>query len=482
MYGRGAMTERQKAISNLRRWLNDPVAFVREVFKAEPDEWQKEALEDFRNTKRISLKASKGVGKSTTLSWMIWNFLLTRPHPKIAVTSISGDNLADGLWSELSLWYGKSPMLQAMFTVTKTKIFAKENPETWFCSARNWSKSADKSQQALTLAGLHADYILFVIDEVGGIPDSIVATAEAALAGGKESKLVMAGNTVMASGPLWRAATSERNLWKVVTINSDPDNPKRSPRVSIQWAREQIEKYGRDSDYVKVNVFGEFPSQSINALLGVEEVETAMSRAYKIEDFDHAQKRLGIDVARFGDDDTVIFPRQGLMAYQPVIMKNARTNEIAARVMAAKAKWNAEVEFIDGSGGFGAGTVDALIQAGHAPQEIHFSSRPTDPRFFNKRSEMWWNMAEWIKRGGALPKIPELIKELTTPEYFYQNGKLRLEEKDSIKERLGKSPDMADALALTFAHPEMPTKLGELGLAHQFMEKSQHKVEYDPFA
>lgn len=474
------MSKREQAVANIKKWLNDPVAFVREVFKAEPDEWQKDALEDFRKTQRISMKASKGVGKSTTLSWMIWNFLLTRPHPKVAVTSISGDNLADGLWSELSLWYGKSPMLQAMFTVTKTKIFAKEFPETWFCSARNWSKSADKSQQALTLAGLHADFILFVIDEVGGIPDSIVATAEAALAGGKESKLVMAGNTVMANGPLWRSATSERHLWKVVTINADPDNPKRSPRVSMQWAKEQIEKYGRDSDYVKVNVFGEFPSQSINALLGPEEVEAAMARTYRTEDFEHAQKRLGVDVARFGDDDTVIFPRQGLMAYKPVIMKGARSNEIAARIMEAKRRWNSEVELVDGTGGYGSGVIDALIQGGNAPFEIHFSSKATDSRFFNKRSEMWFLMAEWIKRGGAIPKMPELIKELTTPEYFYHNGKLRVEEKDSIKERLGHSPDLADALALTFSLPEMPTRLGEYGILQDM--QSGHKSEWDPFA
>lgn len=469
----------KEAATKLKKWKDDPVLFVRELFKVEPDEWQKEALIEFRNNNRICMKASKGVGKTTTLSWMIWNFLLTRPHPKVAITSISADNLSDGLLSELSLWYGKAPILQAIFTITKTKIFAKEYPETWFCSARAWSKSADKSQQALTLAGLHSEYILFVIDEVGGIPDGIVATAEAALAGGKESKLVIAGNTVMASGPLWRAATSERNLWRVITINSDPDNPKRSPRVSIQWAREQIEKYGRDSDFVKVNVFGEFPSQSINALLGVDEVELAMTRTYRSEEFSHSQKRLGIDVARFGDDDTVIFPRQGLMAYQPVILKNARSNEIAARILASKAEWNSEIEFVDGTGGYGSGVVDSLMQAGHSPYEIHFSSRATDPRFFNKRTEMWWTMAEWIKRGGALPKMPELIKELTAPEYFYHQGKLRLEEKDSVKVKLGKSPDLADALALTFALADMPAQDSIQALL--VTNKSRLKYEFDPF-
>ena len=97
-----------------------------------------------------------------------------------------------------------------------------------------------------------------------------------------------------------------------------------------------------------------------------------MARTYGTEHFDHAQKRLGVDVARFGDDDTVIFPRQGLMAYKPVIMKGARSNEIAARIMEAKRKWNSEVELVDGTGGYGSGVIDALIQGGNAPFEINF--------------------------------------------------------------------------------------------------------------
>lgn len=442
----------------MRRWRLDPVAFVREVFKVEPDEWQKKVLTEFAKTQRIAMQASKGVGKSTVLAWCILNFLLTRPHPKIAVTSISSDNLADGLWSELSKWIGKSPMFQAMFEVTKTKIFAKEAPETWFCSARSWSKSADSSQQANSLAGLHADYILFVIDEVGGIPDSVLATAEAALASGIESKLLIAGNPTHNDGPLYRAATSESHLWHVVKISSNPDDPNRSTRVSIQWAKEQIEKYGRDNNWVRVNVFGEFPTSSLNTLLGPDEVRAAIGKHLTEDIYNFSQKRIGVDVARFGDDRTVIFPRQGLAAFIPVEMRGARSNEIAARVMQAKAKWGSEVEMVDGSGGYGSGVVDSMIQAGGSPMEVSFSGKPIDNRYLNKRAEMWFLMAEWIKRGGALPNVPELVKELTTIQYTFQNGKFKLEEKQQLKDRIGFSPDYADALALTFAIPDQPAR------------------------
>lgn len=396
---------------------------------------------------------------STILSWVAWNFLVTRPHPKIAATSISFDNLADGLWTEMAKWRGVSPLLQYQFEWTKTRIFSKEHPETWYMSARTYPKTGDSNSQANTLAGLHADYLLFILDEVGGIPDGVMAAAEAGLASGVETKIIMAGNPTHLEGPLYRAVTSEKHLWKVTEITSDPDNPKRSPRVSIEWAKEQREKYGADSPWYIVNVLGKFPPSSINSLLGPDEVSAAMKRGLKEQDYSFSQKRLGVDVARFGMDKTVIFPRQGLRAFKPAIMSGSSTSDIAARVAEAKFKWGAEVISIDGTGGFGAGVVDQLRTAGITCHEIHFSSKATDQRFFNKRSEMWFKMAEWIKKGGCLPNIPELARELTAPQYTFNNGKFQLEPKDDIKDRIGFSPDMSDALALSFFMNDMPSEM-----------------------
>jgi phage terminase large subunit len=166
----------------------------------------------------------------------------------------------------LGLWQGRSKLLSETFQWTKTRIFAKEHPEAWWCSARTWAKSADKDQQANTLAGLHSDYILFVLDESGGMSDAIMASAEAALSSCIEGHIVQAGNPTHLSGPLYGACTRERRLWFVVDIDGDPDNPKRASRVSIERARQQIEKYGRDNPFVLVNVFGQFPPSSLNAL------------------------------------------------------------------------------------------------------------------------------------------------------------------------------------------------------------------------
>lgn len=470
------MTPAQKKI---KAWREDPVLFVRDCFQVEPDTWQADVLRAFPKNSRIAMKSSKGVGKSTILAWCAWNFLATRPFPKMVASSISGENLADGLWAELSKWQQKSKFLSSAFTWTKTRIFANENPENWFLSARTWAKGADASQQANSLAGIHADYVLFILDEVGGFPDGVLAAAEAGLATGKESKIIMAGNPTHLEGPLYKACTSERHLWNVTEITSDPENPKRSTRVSLAWAREQIEKYGRDNPFVMVNVLGQFPPSSLNVLLGPDEVQASMNRHAQIDQYDFSQKRIGVDVSRFGDDTTCLFPRQGLVAFRPVIMRNANTSQIAARLMQAKSKWGSEMEFIDDTGGFGAGVIDQLMMAGQSPLGIHFAEKASDSRYYNKRAEMHFKLAEWVKRGGCLPKNDQLTRELTAATYTFKDGRLLIEPKDQIKSRLGFSPDMADALALTFALPDMPRSDSLQGLA--MFTKNKMLSDYNPF-
>lgn len=441
----------------LDRWARNPVQAVRDLFKAEPDLWQAEALMEWAgdDCERLAFKACKGPGKTTVLAWMILIFLLTRKESKVAATSITADNLNDNLWSECAKWMQRSPVLQAAFTWTKTRIVRKDNPN-WFATARTWPKTADAQRQADTLAGLHADHIMFVLDESGGIPQAVMTTAEAILATGKECKIVQGGNPTHLEGPLYRACTVDRHLWHVITITGDPDNPKRSPRIKLDWARQQIATYGRENPWVKVNVLGEFPPASINALFGSEEIEVAMLREYRPEIYGHMQKRLGIDVARFGDDRTVIFPRQGLMSFLPDICRKLDTLEIAARIMLARDRWGSEMQLIDSTGQWANGTIDQLRTARVPITAVDFGDKAINPKYLNRRAEMWLELSKWVKAGGRLPNVPELMAEFITPTYTFSGGKFMLEPKDQIKDRLGRSPDLADALALTFALPDMP--------------------------
>lgn len=206
----------------------------------------------------------------------------------------------------------------------------------------------------------------------------------------------------------------------------------------------------------------DFTAGSSNALISVDIVQAAAQRHILKPNYDFAARVLGVDVARQGDDRTVIVRRQGLASFRPITMKGADSMTVAARVAGEIAEWEPDAVFIDGSGGYGAGVIDRLLQMGHHTTEVQFGGKPLDPRYFNKRTEMYWLLAEWIKAGGAIPDIAELKMELSTPTYEHDNarGVMRLESKDDIKSRLGYSPDMADALALTFAAPAAPRPRG----------------------
>jgi hypothetical protein len=470
------------AVAKIRKWRQDPVFFVRDQFGIEPDEWQKEVLMAFANKSvpRIAMEACVGPGKSCVEAWIAWNFLCCYgskgEHPKGAAVSVTADNLKDNLWPEIAKWQGRSKFLSKAYTWTKERIFLNEHPETWFISARSFSKTADPETQGRTLSGLHSKYLLYLIDESGDIHPAVLRAAEQGLSNVSFGKIVQAGNPTSHDGMLYLAAVSQRDKWFVVRITGDPEDPRRSPRIDIQWAAEQIKQYGRDNPWVMASILGQFPPSSINSLLSIQDVEDSMRRVIREDEISGSQKRLGVDVARFGDDRTVIFPRQGLVAFKYADMRNANSHEVAARVAKAKNQWGSEQDFLDVTGGYGGGVEDALKMAGFNPFPVNFAGKAADSRYFNLRSEMWFRMAEWVKRG-SLPNIPTLARELTAPTYTFVGGKFRLEEKDQIKKRLGHSPDAADALACTFALPDMPS--GEAAMP-QFIG-NRYAADYDPF-
>jgi hypothetical protein len=478
-----------RARERLRYYREAPdgvVQFVRDQFKTEPDPWQVDALISYQTGKpRTAMRACKNPGKTFVLSAIAWHFLAVFPHPNVAATSISGDNLRDGLWKEMGVWQNRSPFLMQEFQWTAERIFLKAYPATWWMSARKWSKSADTSQQANTLAGLHNDYVLFLLDETGGMPRAVMAAADAALGSGIVSRLVQAGNPEKLEGPLYDACTTERHLWNLVEITGDPDDPNRAPRVSRQWALDQIAKYGKDSPWVLVNVFGKFPQASINALLGIEDVQAAMKRTLQPDAYNWAQRRLGIDVSRYGNDLTVLFPRQGLAAFKPVAMSHERNSpvsvNIANRVAMAHAKFKQEMEFFDDTVGWAHGAIDVRRTQGASPIAVSMDRPAFDPRYFNMRAYCWMMMAEWVKNGGALPNVPDLIAELTIPTYTFKSGKFIIEPKDAIKERLGRSPNYADALSLTFAAPDMPGQADNILARIGIDNRRSAATEFDPF-
>jgi hypothetical protein len=454
----------------LATWRAEPDVMVRELFDATPDPWQDKVLRDFPSSTRISMVACTGPGKSTILSWLIWNFLITRPHPKVAATSITGPNLRDNLWTELKKWMEASPLVSTLFEWTDKRIVSRQYPKTWFAAARTWNRDADPEAQGTTLAGIHADYVLFVLDEAGGIPDSVAAAAEGGLSTGIEAKMILAGNPTHLSGPLHRSATSARPLYSLHEITGDPDDPNRAPRVSGTWAREMIKLYGKESSFVQVKVFGRFPEGTTDALISIATFKDAVSRWPIRRRLDLAlePRVLGVDVARFGNDRTVVARRAGdlLIGFEEWVGHD--TMYTAGRVAEIGQEWGAESYQIDDIG-VGGGVVDRLQEDGlEGVWGVNAAGKANDPKkHINLRSELNLALQERFARGyiAINPDIEEettLMAEGTNLRTRFSGARRAIEPKEKFKARTGMSPDYWDAAVLAY-NPAATEALIEFG-------------------
>lgn len=486
------MTEPSTA-SKIAEWRGNVRKFALDNFGFIPDEWQSEVCDHWdAGEQRIAMQACKGPGKTAMLAILIWHFLATRPHANVAATSITGQNLSDCLWTELARWHQKSPLLLRAFEWTGERIKCRDHPETWWASARTWPRDANAETQGQTLAGLHSNYMLFVLDETGGMPEAILVAAEAALASGIEVRIVQAGNPIQCEGPLWVAANRDRRLWKIVEITGDPDDPKRSPRIDATWAAEQIKSHGRENPWVMANVLGKFPSASPRSFIPAGLVEAAAKREATANITDPLL--IGVDVARFGDDKTVIRFRKGRDArtHAPIKLRNLDNIQVAARVASVAREMQADAIFVDG-GGNGGGVIDAL-RAMHVPNvyEVNFGAAPDNivisaesAAYANKGAEMYGSAREWLK-GGAIDDDPELRNDLVSRRYAYKiiSGRecIVLEPKDAMKLRGLASPDDGDAFVLTFALPIQPHARAGFEGAATIRGANMATTEYDPFA
>jgi phage terminase large subunit len=498
------------AADRMRAWREPPYGacrFVQDQFGATPDNFQEELLVAVMDpTKpRISLQACAGPGKTCGLGWVCGWFLGTQvywdvsgwEYPNGLATSVTRDNLTDNLWKECAKWIDRSPYLSASFRVAGTRIFHKDHPRTWFMGGRTWPKSGTADEQGRTFSGLHGKSILVLVDESGSIPPTILRAAEQALPNTRFGKLIQAGNPISHEGCLYEAANIRRHLWYIIQVTGDPDVATawvHNPRVAnveegqqspADWAREQIATYGRDNPWVQAYILGQFPPQSINSLLSLEDVLAAQKRDPQPSVYQHLQKRIGVDVARFGDDRTVLWPRQGAKSWLPVVMRGADTNEIVGRVLQGAERFGSELTLVDNSFAWGNGVVDNLRHVNHRVHPVNFAGKAIKPHLYeNRRAEGWLEMAKAIKElGHSLPPgLNELHAELTTPTFLFANGVFKLEPKEIIKKRLGRSPDLADALALTYMLPEMPSRYEATGGLYPDVPGThgRARTDYDP--
>jgi hypothetical protein len=429
----------------LRYRKNAPL-FVREVVGVEPDPWQDEFLQAVSNGERkISVRSGHGVGKSTAASWsMIW-FILTRGPAKVVVTAPTSSQLYDALFAELKRWVKELPNAWGDRLEVKTdRIEMRAAPQESFISART-----SRAEQPEALQGVHADYVMLVADEASGIPESVFEAAAGSMSG-HNAVTILLGNPTKSSGFFFDTHHRLKDEWWTRRVSCHD-----SKRVSKEYIADMAARYGEDSNAFRVRVLGEFPRSDDDTLIGVELVDSAFHR--DVSPTSEAAIVWGLDVARFGTDATALCKRQGNTVSEIRKWRNLDLMQTTGAVVAEYEAMRLEdrpIEILVDSIGLGAGVVDRLRELNLPARGINVSESPAMGTIYvNLRAELWGKMKAWLeKRDCKLPKDESLLAELVSPRYsFNSNGKMKLESKDEMRKRGIGSPDMADALALTFA-------------------------------
>lgn len=446
-----------------------------------PDEWQTWVLQMVRDNIlsvdqaiQIAVTSGHGIGKSALVGWLIWWSYSTYPGTRGVVTANTENQLKTKTWVEIAKWH-RLFIAKHLFKCTATAIFSidEDQAREWRIDIVPWS---ERNTEAF--AGLHnaGKRIIIIFDEASAIPDIIWETTEGALTD-EDTEILwfVFGNPTRNTGRFRECFPGGQfhHRWWTRKVNSM--EVKRTNKIQLQqW----IDDYGADSDFCKVRIFGEFPSVDATSFITRDIAAEAASRI--LEAPQNGPVVLGVDVARFGDDFSVIFPRQGRDASSrpPRFFQGLTTTALTQQIIRAYNDYNAAAVFIDG-GGVGGGVVDSCRALGLNVYEVQFGARAdglTTEKYMNKRAEIWGMMRDWLKVGSIPDKIADrnLIDELIAPTYTLNiKDNIQLESKDMMKRRGVASPDFADALACTFAFPfvEVPQNM-----------RSTPTSDYNPFS
>jgi hypothetical protein len=451
-------------------WRGDIAQFVIDQFGATPSEQQTALLRAVAaDGAHIAAKSGHGTGKSTTASWLIlWGLCCFR-DVKIPCTAPTKHQLEDILWAEVRKWHGR--MLEpwkSSIRITSDRITIEGLPG--IAVARTGRKENPEALQ-----GFHADELLFIIDEASGVDDTVFEVARGALSTPK-ARVIMLSNPTRTTGFFHRAFNINRDGWDCYTLSCVE-----SPHVAREYIEEMRREYGEDSDIYKVRVLGEFPSGGDLQFIPSAVVEEAAKRYYRESAYSFAPILLGVDVAWYGGDKSVVYMRQGLYVRKLFSVMGCEPSTLAGIVARYEDELGAEAVFIDATG-IGAGVVSNLRMMGREPFAVMLGGASADPTYLNKRAECWGLMRKWLtEEQGWIPDDEHLKNDLCAPDYGYNmTGKLQLERKEDMKKRGLASPDDADALALTFAAPVGPRKTAR-DILEEIRDEYSEKKRFDVF-
>lgn len=409
---------------------------------------------------RHTIRSGHGIGKTFSTGLIVWWIMSCHPNCRGTITATTNTQIETKTWAQIASMK-KQCITGEWFEITQgrgaMKMYHKDYRESWFCAGQSC-----KEENSEAFAGQHAagSTSFYIFDEASGIPDKIWEVAEGGLTDG-EPMIFAFGNPTKNSGKFYDTHSSD-NRWHRVKIDS-----RESQLTNKTEIKEWEEQFGEESDFFKVRVRGEFPNAASSQFIPTGLVAEAMSKptpsvsqVYKEKVF------IGVDVARFGDDSSVIATRIGLdgRTFPLQLIKGADGRELGERVVAHatyfldELRYNEVVICFD-KAGVGAALDDYFR---HELDDSRIRVFPIDfgakalksALYLNKRVEMYGGLKAWLTQGGVLPEDADLKQELISVEYMFTNKQqYQLERKEDLKERIGRSPDRADAYVLTFAKP-----------------------------
>lgn len=481
--------------TEIESFAHDPLGFVEFAFPwgvkggdlelhSGPRKWQREVLgevgarlraNDARGAAEViqeAIASGHGIGKSAFLAWIALWSLSTREDTKGVITANTEKQLHTKTAPEIAKWH-RMLINTHWFRLTTTAIYSADpaHEKTWRFDLVPWSENNTEA-----FAGLHNEgkRLVLIFDEASSIADKVWEVAEGALTDANTEIFWFAfGNPTRPSGRFRECFRRFKHRWLHRHIDA---------RTVEGTNKEQIAKmvadYGEDSDTVKVRVRGMFPSQAAKQFISEAIVDKAYGRFIKPGSFEWAPKILTLDPAWEGDDEICFGLRQGL-TYRELLNlpKNDDDVWIANKLAEFEDEFDADMVFIDAGGG-GVGISHIGNALGRTWVIVWFGGGAAIDGYLNKRAEMYGSTRDWLRKGGCLPKDPQLHTELTTIETVARlDGKTQLESKKDMKKRGLPSPGRADALALSFAFPVSPRD-------RSVTRASRGKVlnDYNPFA
>lgn len=447
----------------IAKYADDPLGYVLAIYpwgqagtilanEPGPDKWQVIVLAEIGRqmrekvqTIRLAVSSGNGSGKSALMAWIIQWFETCHPRNKCRVTAGTEAQLKSATWRELAKWH-EIAANNWQFLWTAEKYTCKWQPNTWYAEARAWS---EHNSQAF--AGLHEEIVALLFDEASAVADVIWDVGEGAFT--TRGLFIVFGNPSEAEGRFAECFGKNAARWTRLHVDTR-DTRKANKELIKAW----IEDWGIDSDYVRVHVLGLFPMHGGLSFIAPAMVTGAMERWNRCDPRDVPRSvplLMGIDVARQGEDQSVIVLRKGryvMSAIYPYRIPDMM--QLASHIAHKIREHNPDVVYVDETGGYGAGVIDRLRQLGFSVVGVQFGSQADEKKkFANKRAEIWSRMRDWIRAEGCLPTDSQLRTALETVGYGYdkRTERLKMESKDEIRARGGMSPDYADALAMTFS-------------------------------